>query len=312
MFDTDAINDKESFGNTQHYYLSIIDCMPHIVYILDRNCMLTGGNKNLRNFLGLEQIEGLKGTFYSQLVNHQHFSEERIQLLKQYDINALLSGEAQYNTVEPPIVDPEGNIIHLSATRVPLLDENNAVMGLVVILTDISERKKLDEQLEKIKEQLQFYNKQPIQPSIQASIQRNPRTPPKILMIEDNIIAQKAAQAVLLQLDCHVDVADSGDKATALFSPGKYDLIFMDIGLEDESGYVVSKKIRQIENNTGYRVPIIALTGYEADIVKADCNDYFMEGAITKPLTREQAKQIIEHYIYKIDMPVHGLKSTIG
>ncbi|WP_232220555.1 response regulator [Legionella tunisiensis] len=61
-------------------------------------------------------------------------------------------------------------------------------------------------------------------------------------MIEDNTIAQKAAQSLLMQLDCQVDVAESGDKAALLFQPGKYDLVFMDIGLEDTSGYVVAKK----------------------------------------------------------------------
>ncbi len=64
-----------------------------------------------------------------------------------------------------------------------------------------------------------------------------------------------------------------------------------------------------MEKDTGQRVPIIALTGYEADVVKYDCVDYFMEGALTKPLTSEQAKQIIQHYIYHIDIPVRGLKS---
>lgn len=131
-------------------------------------------------------------------------------------------------------------------------------------------------------------------------------------MVEDNSIAQKAAQALLMQLDCHVDVAESGDKAALLFEPGKYDLVFMDIGLEDTSGYVVSKKIRQLEQSTEYHVPIIALTGYQADIVKYDCEDYSMEGALTKPLTTEQAKQIIQHYIYHIDIPIHGLKSIKG
>lgn len=144
----------------------------------------------------------------------------------------------------------------------------------------------------------------------QARIFRDPKNPPKVLMIEDNAIAQKAVQALLMQLDCQVDVADSGEKAVSLFKPGKYDLIFMDIGLEDGSGYVVSKKLRQIEDGSGFRVPIIALTGYEADVVKMDCNDYFMEGAITKPLTSEQARQIIEHYIYHMDIPISGLKTT--
>jgi hypothetical protein len=59
-------------------------------------------------------------------------------------------------------------------------------------------------------------------------------------------------------------------------------------------------------------VPIIALTGYEADVVKYDCEQYFMEGAITKPLTSEQAEQIIKHYVYHMDVVVQGLKSVMN
>jgi CheY-like chemotaxis protein len=128
-------------------------------------------------------------------------------------------------------------------------------------------------------------------------------------MIEDNIIAQNVEKALLMALNCQVDIAESGDKALQLFGPGKYDLVLMDIGLEDTSGYVVAKQLRNMEKDTNHHVPIIALTGYEADVVKYDCEQYFMEGAITKPLTSEQAEQIIKHYVYHMDIPVNGLKS---
>lgn len=133
---------------------------------------------------------------------------------------------------------------------------------------------------------------------------------PIILLVEDNLLAQKASQSLLTQLACHVDVADSGKKAILLFEPGKYDLIFMDIGLNDTSGYVLSKNIRHIEKNSPFHVPIIALTGFDADTVKSDCSAYSMAGAMTKPLTQVQAKQIIAHYIYHDDTPIQGLKTS--
>lgn len=298
----------EDSVNLEQYYKDIIACMPNIVYLLDKNCTFIGGNNNFLKLLGLKQIEDLVGKAYKEIIQHIPWSEERKQLLKSNDINALLSGEPIYNAEESPVLDPNGDIIYYLSTRVPLLDKDKNVVGLVGILIDITERKKMEEQLTKIKEQLQQTNAKP-QNNISANVHVGNKKIPKVLMVEDNTIAQKAAQALLMQLDCQVDVADSGDKAIFLFEPGKYDLVFMDIGLEDTSGYVVSKKIRQMEKDTEYRVPIIALTGYEAEIVKYDCVDYFMEGALTKPLTSEQAKQIIQHYIYHIDIPVRGLKS---
>jgi PAS domain S-box-containing protein len=298
------------------YYQDVIDCMPNIVYLLDRNCTLTGCNKNFRSLLGLKEKKEIIGTSpYKNLVSLAHWSAERVEIFKRDDISALLSGESIYDTEEPPVFAKKGNIVYYLSSRIPLFNKNKEVIGLVGILTDITERKNMEEQLEKIKEQLQASNVEkrdslvfPV--VLQDGKKSDNRKAPNVLMVEDNTIAQKSAQALLMQLDCHVDVADSGDKAAMLFEPGKYDLVFMDIGLEDTSGYVISKKIRQLEKGTKHHVPIIALTGYEADVVKYDCVDYTMEGAITKPLTGEQAKQIIQHYIYHINIPISGLKSV--
>lgn len=300
--------DAQDNQEVHQHYQDIINCLPNIVYILDKNGILTGGNKHFLQLFGVEKLEELKGSVYSQLIKRGHFSAPRVQLLKQADINVMLSGQAQFDVAEHPIVAPDGNIIYYLATRVPLLNSRGKVNGLVVILNDISEQKKVDEQLQKMKERLQQFTQNDVLIHPEEPSKTKHRSP-KVLMIEDNTVAQKATKLLLMQLDCLVDIAESGEKATSLFKPGKYDLVFMDISLEDDSGYLVSKKIRQLEKSSGHRVPIIALTGYKADIIKLDCNDYFMEGAITKPLTSEQARQIIEHYIYHMDIPVRGLKS---
>lgn len=133
---------------------------------------------------------------------------------------------------------------------------------------------------------------------------------PRVLLVEDNLIAQTVEKDLLQTLGCEVDVAEDGEGSLTLFSPGKYDVILVDIGLQDTSGYIVAQKIREQENGTKYHVPIIALTSYKAEVVKHDCREYFMAGAITKPLTINQAEQIIKHYIYEQDILVDGLISA--
>lgn len=304
---------KAKENEVQQYYLDVIDSMPNLVYLLDKNCTLTGSNKNFRDLLHLSNWGDVLGQSpYKMLRTIGNWSQERVEMFKRDDINVILSEEPIYHAQEAPIVNANNEIVYYQSTRIPLFNKNKEVIGLLGILTNVTEMKEMKEQFIKIKKQLQTYNAKPPK-SPQSTDKRleefDSKTPLRVLMVEDNSTAQKAAQALLMQLDCHVDIADSGDKAALLFEPGKYDLVFMDIGLEDTSGYVVSKKIRQLEKGTDYHVPIIALTGYEADIVKYDCADYSMEGALTKPLTTEQAKQIIQHYIYHIDIPVRGLKS---
>lgn len=299
---------QEDSLNLSKYCKDIVNCLPDLVYILDRNCFLSGCNANFMKLCAVDQIKALLGaTPYNSLKTLANWSADQVDRFKNDDIRTILSGEASYNCEEPPIFDKNNEVSFYTTTRIPLIGSDKEVSGLIVILRDITEHKKMEEQIVMMKEQIKAYAK--TQHHVEASLKFNEKNPPRVLMVEDNSIAQKAAQSLLMQLDCRVDVADSGDKATALFKPGKYDLVFMDISLEDTSGYIVSKKIRQLEKGTEHHVPIIALTGYEADVVKYDCYDYNMEGALTKPLTSEQARQIIQHYIYHIDIPVSGLKT---
>ncbi|WP_131781783.1 ATP-binding response regulator [Legionella gresilensis] len=293
----------------QQYYQSIINFLPNLVYILDKDCTLVGCNKNVLTLLGLTDLSELEESFYQRLVTFAEWSEERSQMLKRDDINALLSSVPAYSVEENPVLNQEGKATYYLATRIPLFKQADQVEGLMVILIDITEKKLLTEQLEKIKQQLQQNNAKPNPVSLSTHLKETKKDRPKVLLVEDNAIAQKAGQALLMQFDCKVEVAPSEGEVAKLFMPGKYDIVLMDISLEDTSGYVMAKRIRQMEKDTSFHVPIIALTGYQADVVKYDCDDYYMEGAITKPLTGEQVKQIIQHYIYNIDIPVSGLKS---
>lgn len=278
------------------YYMDIINCVPDIVYWVDVDCNLLGCNNHFVKLLGLNELRDFKGTPYQQMEKLAHWPHDRVESFKLDDMKAVFSGNAVYGVEEKPVQNKNKKNIYFKANRVPIYDENKKVVGLVVTLTDISATK------------TQEQHKITTLIAEEAEVSSADHLP-TVLMIEDNIIAQNVEKALLTALNCQVDIAESGDKALQLFGPGKYDLVLMDIGLEDTSGYVVAKQLRNMEKDTEYHVPIIALTGYEADVVKYDCEQYFMEGVITKPLTSEQADQIIKHYVHHLDIPVNGLKS---
>lgn len=288
---------KEEIEAINQHYMEIINAMPNIVYWVDRACNLKGCNSNFRDLLGLQTLKDFNGSPYQQMAEFAHWNEERIEALKLDDMNVLFTGKATRNIEEKPIKNASGRVFYFQANRVPIQDMNKEIIGLVVILTDVTLSKALTAHHEQLSDEEQESN----------ALMKDGRLP-TVLMVEDNIIAQNVEKALLTSLHCQVDIADTADIAVQLFHPGKYDLVLMDIGLEDSSGYIVAKQLRQKEKDTSYHVPIIALTGYEADVVKYDCQHYFMEGAISKPLTSEQAEQLIKHYIYHMDVPVRGLK----
>ncbi|WP_298626507.1 response regulator [uncultured Legionella sp.] len=299
MFWNHQKGNPENLKQVHQYYMDIMNCLPDIVYWVDVDCHLLGCNNRFVALLGLNELRDFKGTPYQQMEKFAHWNDKSIEMLKLDDMRAIFTGQSRYNVEEKPILDGNNNNLYFRTNRVPMFDENKNVVGLVVVLTDISANKKQihSEQIQK---------KEAIKSELPAKI----TSLPSILMIEDNLIAQNVEKALLTALNCQVDIADTGDMALKLFDPGKYDLVLMDIGLEGTSGYIVAKQLRNMEKDTNHHVPIIALTGYEADVVKYDCEQYFMEGAITKPLTSEQAEQIIDHYVYHLDVPVRGLKSV--
>jgi len=119
----------------------------------------------------------------------------------------------------------------------------------------------------------------------------------RILVVEDNFIAQTVAKTLLTHMNCQVDVAVCGNDALALCEQHHYDLIFMDIGLgEGMDGYEVTQCIRS-KLDTNPHIPIIALTAHGADESRQRCIEAGMDAVLTKPLTKAHALDIIRTFI---------------
>lgn len=137
---------------------------------------------------------------------------------------------------------------------------------------------------------------------IEQTIKEKPtKSPPKILLVEDNLIAQRMQSSLFLSMSCEIDVVDRGEKALEIFQPGKYDIIFMDVGLPGIQGDIVTKHIRIMEQGSQYHVPIIALTAHTSEDINKHCLTAGMEDVFGKPLSLEQAKKIINHYYFSTD-----------
>lgn len=118
----------------------------------------------------------------------------------------------------------------------------------------------------------------------------------QLLLVEDNILAQKAAELMLTSFNCKVDIANCGAQALKLFEVGKYHLIFMDLGLPDLSGCEIASHFRKMEEGDIYRAPIIALTAHVNEEIKKECQDVGMDEILSKPLSLEQARNMVDYY----------------
>lgn len=130
----------------------------------------------------------------------------------------------------------------------------------------------------------------------------------RILLVEDNAVVQMVTKNLLNDIGFSVDVASTGAEAVEVFSPEKYELVFMDIGLPDIDGYEVTRTIRQKERafNTE-KTPIVALTGHAALDVQSSCKEVGMQGVISKPIQRHQIEGIWQSYGESKPTQVEGL-----
>lgn len=119
----------------------------------------------------------------------------------------------------------------------------------------------------------------------------------RILVVEDNIIAQKVAQSILTQASCYVDIASNGQEALNFWKQNNYDLIFMDIGLPDMDGYQVTHHIRVKEIAKNRHTPIIALTAHVGAEDKQRCIEAGMNAVLSKPLSNKSCHEILNSFI---------------
>ena len=132
------------------------------------------------------------------------------------------------------------------------------------------------------------------------------RTPTKkILIVEDHVMPQRLVVIALQVLGYDCDVADCGSVAIDLFKPGKYDFVYMDIGLPDLLGHDVAAKFREVEMKAGnLSTPIVAVTAHASDAIKKHCIACGMNGVTSKPFVGEKMMQVLARFVDGQDVEI--------
>jgi len=107
---------------------------------------------------------------------------------------------------------------------------------------------------------------------------------PYALVVEDNKINSLLVNKLLQKQGWHVMNAYDGEMALDLFKQYNFQLICMDVQLPLIDGYEVTKQIRQLEQGTGKKTAIMALTAYAMKGDREKCLAAGMDDYISKPI----------------------------
>ena len=112
--------------------------------------------------------------------------------------------------------------------------------------------------------------------------------PKRVLIIEDNIDAADSLVQLLQVCGHHAQAAYTAQEGFSLLDTYQADIILLDIGLPDMSGYEVARQIRK----TNQEIMLVALTGYTPDNKLTRAAGFNQQ--VTKPIMLDTLEALLD------------------
>lgn len=117
----------------------------------------------------------------------------------------------------------------------------------------------------------------------------------RILVAEDNMTNQQVALGILQKLGLSADAVVNGIEVLNALKTLPYDLVLMDCEMPEMDGLEATRRIRM--QNSGRRIPVIAITahamqGYEEKCLNAGMDDY-----VLKPVTMKSLTEVLRKWL---------------
>jgi CheY-like chemotaxis protein len=124
-----------------------------------------------------------------------------------------------------------------------------------------------------------------------AGVATKPSSLWRILLVDDNSDLAKSSAMLLERAGHHVVLAYDGKSALEMALRDKPDVVLLDLGLPDMSGYVVAERLRA--GGDWKDTPIVAISGYkpgtDGEVQKAG-----FDAHLVKPVSPDQLLGIVE------------------
>jgi PAS domain S-box-containing protein len=118
----------------------------------------------------------------------------------------------------------------------------------------------------------------------------------RLLLVEDNLVNQRVALAVLRKLGLTPELAVNGLEALEAAKARTFDLILMDCQMPEMDGFEATRRIREQEGGTRH-VPILAMTANAMSGDRERCLEAGMDDYLAKPIAILDLKEALMHWL---------------
>lgn len=127
-----------------------------------------------------------------------------------------------------------------------------------------------------------------VQPETGTDEQLQPVSGLHVLLAEDNLVNQKLALGLLNKQGHHAVLACNGAEAVEKYRSDHFDVILMDVQMPQMDGLEATAAIREIEQKTGRKTPIVAMTAHAMKGDRERCLEAGMDQYLSKPIRGAQ------------------------
>jgi two-component system sensor histidine kinase/response regulator len=136
---------------------------------------------------------------------------------------------------------------------------------------------------------------------------RDARHTGRILLVEDNPVNELVARRLLEKRGHTVVVAKNGREALAILDTAAFagfGCVLMDVQMPEMDGFECTAIIRQREQQTGSRLPIVAMTAHAMKGDEARCLAAGMDAYLSKPIQPDELFDVVERHLGISSFPV--------
>jgi CheY-like chemotaxis protein len=120
----------------------------------------------------------------------------------------------------------------------------------------------------------------------------------RLLLVEDNLINQRVAVAMLSSAGYQVDTVVNGVEALQKVAAGGYNAVLMDCQMPEMNGYDATKAIRALNSPVRF-IPVIGVTAGAREEDRMQCLAAGMDAYIAKPLAKDALNALVASTIEK-------------